>query len=90
MDSPIRNAKQTIIENLPLIGRKIVNIGRKIDVLVNYEDVPKKGQLIYRDKNDVRLCKNLQKSVKIDLRHNKVLIISPNKKKLIKKCTIKN
>ena len=82
MDSPIRNAKQTLIENLPLIGRKI-------DVIINCEDVPKKGQLIYRDKNNVRLCKNVQKSVKIDLGHNKVLLISPIKKKL-RKCTIKN
>ena len=90
MDEQIRKAKQTLIDSLSLRGRKSINIGRKIDNIVNSEDIPKKCQLIYRGCNDVRLCKNIKKSEKIDLRHNKDLLISHTKKKLIRKCTIKN
>ena len=80
MDEQIRKAKQTLIDSLPLKGRRMINIGRKIEIIINSEDVPKKGQLIYRDKNNVRLCEKIKKSVKIDLRRNKVLLISPIKK----------
>ena len=80
MDEQIRKSKQTLIDSLPLKGRRIINIGRKIEIIINSEDVPKKGQLVYRDNNDVLLCKEVKKSVKIDLRRNKILLISPIKK----------